>query len=267
MAPFPPWLGSLQWASQVVLVVKNSTCQCSRCQRCGFNPWVGKIPLEESMAARSTTFSWRILWTEEPDGTQSMESQGVGHNWSDLACNGYEEMVAFLTNSEVLINTWTPTIVHFIWMNAISTLLFSLSVVSDYMQPHGLYPAKPPCPSQSPGVCSDSCLLSRWYHPTISFSVIPFSSCLQSFAVSESFPVKWLFVSGGQSTGASTSAPVLLMNVQSWFPLGLICLISLLFKGLSRVFSTNTVWRNQFFRVQSFLLSDSHIHTWLLGKP
>ena len=139
--------------------------------------------------------------------------------------------------------------------------MLSCSVMFDSLWPHGLQHARLPCPSPTPRVYSNSCPLSRWCHPTNSSSDIPFSSCLQSFPVSESFPVSWLFVSGGQSTGVSTSAPALPMNNQSWFPLRLICLISLLFKGLSRVFSTNTVWRNQFYRVQSFLLSSSHIHT------
>ena len=103
-----------------------------------------------------------------------------------------------------------------------------------HMQHAGL-----PCPSPSPRVCSNSCPLSRWCHPTISSSAAAFSSCPQSFAASESFPVSWLFVSGGQRTRASASASVLPMNIQSWFPLELTGLISLLSKGLSRVFSSN----------------------------
>ena len=106
--------------------------------------------------------------------------------------------------------------------------------------------------------------ISRWCHPTISSSVVPFSSCLQSFPASGSFPMSWLFTSGGQSIGASAS--VLPMNIQGWFPLGLTGLISLLSKGCSRVFSNTTVWKHQFFSSQSSLGSNSHIHTWLLEK-
>ena len=114
-------------------------------------------------------------------------------------------------------------------------LLFNLSVMSNSLWPHGLQHAMPPCPSPSPRVYSNPCPLSRWCHPTISFSVISFSSCLRSFPASGSFPVSQLFASGGQSIGASASASVLPMNIQGWFPLGLTCCISLLSKGLSRV--------------------------------
>ena len=94
--------------------------------------------------------------------------------------------------------------------------------MSDSLQAHGLQHAKVPCPSLSPRVCSNSCPLTRWCHPTISSSVIPFSSCLQSFPASGSFPVSWLLASGDQSTGASASASVFPMNIQGWFPLELI---------------------------------------------
>ena len=144
---------------------------------------------------------------------------------------------------------------------------FSHSVVSDILQPHGLQHARLLCPSLTPRVCSNSCLLSRWCHPTISSSVIPFSSCFQSFPASVSFPMSRLVTSGGQSIGASGSAPVLPMNVQDWFPLGLIGLISLKSKGLSRVFSSTIVQKHQFFGAQPSLWSNSHIQTWLLEKP
>ena len=120
-------------------------------------------------------------------------------------------------------------------------------------------------PSPSPRACSNSCALSQWYHPTISSSVIPFS-CPQYFKTSGSLPMSQLFASGGQSFGVLSSASVLLMNIQSWFHLGWTGWISLQSKGLSRVFSNTTVWRHQFFGVQPFLLSNSHIHTWLLEK-
>jgi len=124
-----------------------------------------------------------------------------------------------------------------------------------------------PCPSPSSWVCSTSCPLSLWCHLTISSSIAPFSSCLQSFPASGSFPVSRLFASGGQSIGASASASVLSMNIQSWFPLGFTDLISLVSKGLSRVFSNTTVQKHQFFGTQPSLWSNSHICTWLLEKP
>ena len=133
--------------------------------------------------------------------------------------------------------------------------------------PHGLQHARVPCPSPSPSICSNSCPVSQWYHPTISSSVIPFSSCLQSFPTSGSFPMNQLFTSVGQHIGALASASVLPMNIQGWFPLGLTGVISLQFKGLSRVLSNTTVQRHQFFGAQPFLFSLCHIHTWLLEKP
>ena len=112
-------------------------------------------------------------------------------------------------------------------------LLFSRHVTS--LSPHGLQPARPPCPSPSLRVCPSSCPLNRWCHPTTSSSVVPFSSCPDSFPASGSFPMSRLFASGGQSIGASASASVLPVNIQGSFPMGLISLISLLSKGLSRI--------------------------------
>ena len=119
--------------------------------------------------------------------------------------------------------------------------MFSISVMSDSLQPHEPQHAKPPCPSPSPGAYSNSCPLSRWCHPTISSSVIPFS-CPQSFTSSGSFPMSQLFTSGGQRIGVSASASVLPMNIQDWSPLGWTGWISLQSKGLSRVFSSTTIW-------------------------
>ena len=130
---------------------------------------------------------------------------------------------------------------------------------------HGLQHARHPCPSPSPRACSNSCPLSQWCHSTILSSVISFSSWLQFFPASGSFPVCWLFAADGQSIGASAS--VLPMNIQDWFPLGLTGLISLQSKGLSRVFSNTTAQKHQFFGTQPSLWSNSHIHTWLLEKP
>ena len=126
-----------------------------------------------------------------------------------------------------------------------SSVQFSCSVVSDSLQTHGLQHARPPCPTPTLGVYSNSCPLSQWCHPAISSSVIPFSSCLQSLPVSGSFPMSQLFTLDGQSIGPSAS--VLPVNIQDWFPLRLTGLISLLSKGLSRVFISTTVWKHQFF--------------------
>ena len=124
---------------------------------------------------------------------------------------------------------------------------FSSSVVSGSLRPHGLQHARPPCPSSTPGVHPNPCPLSQWYHPTISSSVVPFSSCPQSFPASGSFQMSQLFTSGGQSIGVSASASVLTMNIQDWSPLGWTGWISLHSKGLSRVFSNTTVQKHQFF--------------------
>ena len=139
------------------------------------------------------------------------------------------------------------------------------SVASDSFWLYGLQHARLPCPSPTPGACSNLFPLSRWCHPTISSSVIPFSS-LQSFPASGSFPMSQFFASGGQGIGASASASVLPMHIQGWFPLGLIGLISLLFRGLSRVLSNTTIQKHQFFRAQPTLWSKFHIRTWILGK-
>ena len=135
------------------------------------------------------------------------------------------------------------------------------------LRPRGLQHAQLSCPSLSPGACSNSCLLSRWCHPTISSSVIPFSSCLQSSPALRSFPMSQLLASDGQSIGASASASVLPVNIQGWFSLVLTGLISLLSKGLSRVFSSTTIWKYQFFGVQPSLRFNFHIWAWILETP
>ena len=123
----------------------------------------------------------------------------------------------------------------------ISSVQFSRSVVSNSLQPHEPQHVRPPCPSPTPRVHPNPCPLSKWCHPTISSSVIPFSSCPQSFPASGSFQMSQLFPSGGQSIGASVSASVLLINTQDWFPFRLTGLISLQSRGLERVFSSTTV--------------------------
>ena len=144
---------------------------------------------------------------------------------------------------------------------------FSHSVMSDSLWLHELQQARPPCPSPTPGVHPNSCPLSQWCHPAISSSVVPFSSCPQSFSASRSFHMSQLFASGGQSIGVSASTSVLPMNTQDWSPLGWTGWISLQSKGLSRVFSNTTVQNHQFFSAQPSSQSNSHIHTWLLEKP
>ena len=160
----------------------------------------------------------------------------------------YHEQVGFIPGTQGFFSIHKSA--------SVILLLFSPSVVSDSLPPHRLQHTRLPCPSPSPRVCSNSCPLRSWSYPTISVSVIPFFSCSQSFPASRSFPLRQLFASGGQNIGVSTSASVLSMNIQGWFPLGLTDLISLLPKGLSRVFSNTTVWRHQFFGTQPFLLSN-----------
>ena len=149
---------------------------------------------------------------------------------------------------------------HFEWLSIsnmtkilfriLSVSQFKPSVLFDSLWPHRLQHARHPCPSSIPGVYSNSCSLSWWCHPTISFSVIPFSSRPQSFPASASFQMSQFFASGGQSTRASASASVLPMNIQDWSPLGWTGWISLLSKGLSRVFSNTTVQKHQSFSTQ-----------------
>ena len=142
-------------------------------------------------------------------------------------------------------------IANLIFKQSLLLLLFSRSVLSDSLQPHGLQYARLPCPSPTPRAYSNSCPLCWWCHSTISFSVVPFSH-LQSFPASESFQMSQFFASGGQSIRVSASASVLPMNIQDWFTLGWTGWISLQSKGLSRVFSNTTVQKHQFFSTQLF---------------
>ena len=155
--------------------------------------------------------------------------------------------IGILTNSTEILKSKVWNISGSVWF------LFSREVISDSLWPHGLQHARLPCPSVSPRVCANSCSSSQWWHPTISSSFTPFSFYSQCFPASGSFPMSQLFTSGGQSIGA--------------FPLGLTCLISLLLRGPSRIFSNTTFQKHQFFGVQPFLWSNTHIHTWLLEKP
>ena len=144
---------------------------------------------------------------------------------------------------------------------------FSCSVVSDPLWLHGLQHARLPCPSPTLRVYSSSCPLSQWYHPKISSSIVPFSSHPQSSPASGAFRMSQFFSSGGQSIWVSASKPALPMNIQDWFPLGWNVWISMLSKGLSRIFSNTTVQKHQSFSAQLSLQFNSHIHIWLLEKP
>ena len=137
-----------------------------------------------------------------------------------------------------------------VWTSFVTAVQLSPSVVSDSLQPHESQHTRPPCPSPTPGIYSNSCPLSQWCHPAISSSVVPFSSCLQSFPASVSFKMSQFLASGGESIGVSASASGLPMNIQDSFPLGLTGWISLQSEGLSRVFSNTKIQKHQFFRAQ-----------------
>ena len=188
--------------------------------------------LEVGMATHSSTLAWKIPWTEEDGGPQSMGSQRVRHGWATehthiaqkikMVYGGFSYASSFSAKTACSVQ-------------------FSSSIMSDSLQPHEPQHARLPCSSPTPRVYSNSCPLSQWCHPAISSSVIPFSSCLQSFPTSGSFPMSQLFASGGLSIGVSASILALPMNIQDWFPLGWTGCISLQSKGLSRVFSNTTV--------------------------
>ena len=170
------------------------------------------------------------------------------------------------------LNSHTVSQLHFQKNSNISTLKqisvqFSYSVVSDSSRPHELQHSRPPCPSPTPGVHSNSYPSSRWCHPAISSSVIPFSSCPQPLPASESFPMSQLFAWGSPNIGVSALTSVLPMNTQGWSPSGWTGCISLQSKGLSRVFSNTTVQKHQFLSTQLSSQSNYHIHTWPLEKP
>ena len=148
-----------------------------------------------------------------------------------------------------------------------SSVHFIRSVVSDSLRPHESQHTRPPCPSPTPGVHSNSRPSSQWCHPAISSSVIPFSSCSKSLPASEFFAMSQLFAWGGQSIGVSALASVLPKNTQDWSPLGWTHWISLQSKRLSRVFTNTTIQKHQFFGVQLSSQSNSHIHKWPLEKP
>ena len=153
------------------------------------------------------------------------------------------------------------------YWNTCCSVQFSHSVVSKSSQPHESQPTRPPRPSPTPRVYSDSCPLSQWCHLAISSSVVPFSSCPQSLPASESFPMSQLFSWGGQMSGVSVLASFLPKKSQGWSPSEWTGWNSLQSKGLSRVFSNTTVQKHQFFGAQLYSQSNSHIHTWPQEKP
>ena len=146
------------------------------------------------------------------------------------------------------------------------SIQFNYSVGPDSLRPYRLQHTRVPCSSPNPGACSNSCPSSQWCHPTISSSVIPFSSCPQSFPASGSFPMSQFFTSSGQRIGVSASASVLPMNIQDSFPLGWTGSISLQSKGLSRVYSTTTVQKDQFFVTQLSLEKAMAAHSSTLAR-
>ena len=190
-----------------------------------------------------------LLWVGIPFSRRSSKPRG----WICVSCI-----------SGRFIYHWATGKALRLWFSSIQ---FSLSVVSNYLWPHELQHARPPCPSPTPGVHSYSCPSSRWCHPAISSSVVPFSSCPQFLPASEFFPMSQLFAWGGQSTGVSASASFHPKNTQGWSPLEWTNWISLQSKGLSKVFSKTTVQKHQFFSTQLSSQSNSHIHTWLVEKP
>ena len=190
----------------------------------------------------------------------------IGKNWFMLdAHQVFGVLSQFLMLSLNKINLAKANVISSTWI--ISSVQFSCSAMSDSLRPHVSQHARPPCPSPTSGVHSNSCPLSQWCHPAISSSVIPFSSCPQSLPASVSFPVSQLFAWGGQSIGVSALGSVLPKNTQDWSPLEWTGWVSLQSKGLSRVFSNTTVQKYQFFIAQPSSQSNSHIHIWPQEKP
>ena len=234
----PEW----EWSSITRFLVTLSVCMLSRFSRV----WL-----------------FETLWTIAHQASLSMGFSRQGY-WNGLPCLPPGDLPD--PGIEPVASAWQEDSLSLSHKGSslVTLLLFSHWVVSYSLQPYRLQDARLPCPSLSLWVCSNSCPLSQWCHPIISSSAAPLSFYPQSFSASGSFPMSRLYASDGRSIGASAS--VLPMNIQSWFPLRLTGLISLLSKGLSRVFST-IVRKHQFFGSQPSLRSSSHIRTWLLEKP
>ena len=183
-------------------------------------------------------------------------------------------MACFVLSFLIILFTWNPGVLKFdflpdFWQLASSVQFSSLTQLCPTLQPHGPQHARPPCPSPTPRVYPNSCPLSQWCHPTISSSVVPFSSCLQSCPASGSIQMSQLFASGGQSIGVSASTSVLPMKTQDRSSLGWTGWISLQSKGLSRVFSNTTVQNHQFFstHLSGFTFSFHFMHWRRKWKP
>ena len=216
-----------------------------------------KEPSDKCKTVAAGGMSWLRACIEPGVARSAVGSQGEPLS-GDLQ-RAEPRSLASHTRMAVVLWTWLCN-----GMSSVSQ--FSHLVVSDSLRPHEYQHARPPCPSPTPGVYSDSCPSSQWFHPAISSSVTPFSSCPQSLQASGSFPVNQLFAWGGQSIGVSASALVFPVNTQDWSPLGWTGWISLQSKELSRVFSNTTVQKHQFFDAQLSSQSNSHIHTWPLAN-
>ena len=219
---------------------KKLACLCRRHKRHGLVPWVRKIPWRRAWQPAPVFLPGKLPCTKESSRLYSIGSQRVRHNWSHLP--GTHTWHSYMRQ----VKSWrgwagSPSAHPRKWLSSVQ---FSHSVVSNSLWYHGLQHARPPCPSLTPGACSNSCPLSLWCHSTISSSVIPFSSHIRSFQMIQ------FFASGGQRIRVSPSASVLPMNIQDWFPSGGTGWISLQSKSLSRVFSNATVQKHQFFRAQ-----------------
>ena len=210
-----------------------------------------------------------VFWMCHQKATRAKLTRETTSNWKDSArqekpsTKGKSSLLSRKTYFQSIYTMRYCNIqnIYFLKLLQHSSIQFSCSVLSNSLQPHGLQHARLCCPSPTPGSCSNSC------HPTMSSSVVSFSSHLQSFPASESFLMSQFFTSGDQSIGASASASVLQMTIQGWFPLGLTGWISLQSKGHSGVFSNTKVQKYQFFSAQLSLWPNSHIQTWLLEKP
>ena len=199
-------------------------------------------------------------WRNNSRKNEETKPKQKQHPVVDIVTGGGTKVLR--CKEQYCIGTWNARS-----MNQVNSVQSSPSVMSDSLLAHESQPARPPYPSPTPGVHPNSCPWSRWCHPAISSSVVPFSSCPQFLPASGSFPMSQLFTWGGQSIGVLALASVLPKNIQDWSPSEWTGWISLQPKGLSRVFSSTTVPKHQFFGAQLSSQSNSHIHTWLLEKP
>ena len=252
-------------------------------QKIAFWSRVLKIPLRfdeflGGLPGLNCTLSYDLLQQRATEQNQSCirDIRKMNASFQEPAPNGVMKTCSILqqmwqhiwnTVSRKLIGLTVLLRACHICTCCLSSVHFSCSVMSDSLWPHESQHARPPCPSPTPGVHTNSCPSSWWCHPAISSSVVPFSSCPQSLPASGSFPMSQFFTWGGQSIGVSALASFLSMNTQDWSPLGWTGWISLQSKGFSRVFSNTTVQNHQFFGTQPSSQSNSHIHTWPKYKP